>query len=215
MPSSQLSQLTDIIELIIFTNPKTILDIGVGFGKYGYLSREYLDVWSRKKDYNKWTVRIDGIEAFEQYLTPAHNYIYDHIYIGNAINILPTLIINYDLILIIDVLEHLDYNEGLIFLKECIKCGKNLIVSTPKAIGTQDIVFNNPYERHKFQWGKKHFNDFINRCFIPNDISLICYIGENTPKLRKARINRKMGIILPFMIPIVKNIKNYFNLKKK
>ena len=192
----------------MFTNPKTILDIGVGFGKYGYLSREYLDVWGRGQDYNKWTVRIDGIEAFEEYLTPVHNFIYDHIYIGNAINILPTLTINYDLILIIDVLEHFNYNEGIVLLNECIKHGKNIIVSTPKAMGTQDIIFNNPYERHKFQWGKKNFNNFLNKCFIPNNVSFIFYIGDNALKLKKARINRKIGTILPFIIPIAKKIKN-------
>ena len=46
--------------------PKSVLDVGVGFGKYGYLFREYLDVWDMHsvRDYERrrWTTRIEGIE---------------------------------------------------------------------------------------------------------------------------------------------------------
>ncbi|MBA7677027.1 hypothetical protein ES703_85275 [subsurface metagenome] len=39
MPTSYYSQLNEIMELIVLTDPKSILDVGVGFGKYGFLSR--------------------------------------------------------------------------------------------------------------------------------------------------------------------------------
>ena len=56
--------------------------------------------------YGDWQCRIDCIEAFEKYITPAHKYIYNNIYIGNATGILPALDHHYDLILMVDVLEH-------------------------------------------------------------------------------------------------------------
>ena len=72
MPTSQLNQLPQIIELILFTNPEKMLDVGVGFGKYGFLSREYLELWDDKRRYSNWTnrynwtKRIDGIEVFKE-----------------------------------------------------------------------------------------------------------------------------------------------------
>ena len=50
--------------------PRSILDVGCGFGKYGMLLREYLDVWHERYDKERWQVRIVGIEAFEQYRNP-------------------------------------------------------------------------------------------------------------------------------------------------
>ena len=89
MPSSIPQQLNDIVELIIDTNPKSILDVGVGFGKYGFLSREYLELWDGRGQYKDWRRRIDGIEAFKEYLTPIHDFVYNHVYVGNVLDILP------------------------------------------------------------------------------------------------------------------------------
>ena len=47
-----------------------ILDIGCGFGKYGMLFREYLDVWHERYERQQWRVRLVGIEAYEQYRNP-------------------------------------------------------------------------------------------------------------------------------------------------
>ncbi len=213
MPTSHLYQLNEIVELIVFTDPKSILDVGVGFGKYGFLSREYLELWDGREEYNNWKRRIDGIEVFEGYLTPVHDVIYDHIYIGNALDILATLETNYDLILLIDILEHLDYREGIELLKECKKRGKNIIISTPENIGIQRDTFGNPLETHKFQWKEKHFDKFGNKFFVDNAYSLICYIGDDAPRVRKAieksRIRSEIKERFPFLkIPyrIIKRI---------
>lgn len=185
MPTSHLYQLGTIMELIVVTDPISILDVGTGFGKYGFLSREYLELWNKREEYHDWKRRIDGIEVFKEYLTPVHDFVYDHIYFGNAINILPTLSTNYDLILLVDVLEHFDYMEGMQILKYSKKCGRNIIVSTPKDIGTQKDTFGNKFETHKFQWQRYHFAEFANKFFVPNIYSLICYIGEDASKVKR------------------------------
>jgi len=191
MPSSHLHQLNEIMDLIYNANPKSILDIGVGFGKYGFLSREFLELWDGRQQYKNWQVRIDGIEVFKEYLTPVHNFIYDHIYEGNAIDILPTLETKYDLILLIDVLEHFDFEEGSTILSECQKHGRNIIISTPKDIGTQKDSFGNVYETHKFQWKSKHFDKFVDKFYVPNDISLICLLGEDSLKVKEKLVEKK------------------------
>jgi len=191
MPSSHLHQLNEIMDLIYNANPKSILDIGVGFGKYGFLSREFLELWDGRQQYKNWQVRIDGIEVFKEYLTPVHNFIYDHIYEGNAIDILPTLETKYDLILLIDVLEHFDFEEGSTILSECQKHGRNILISTPKDIGTQKDSFGNVYETHKFQWKSQHFDKFVDKFYVPNDISLICLLGEDSLKVKEKLVENK------------------------
>ena len=41
MPTSQPYQLGAIMELVVRAQPKSVLDVGVGFGKYGYLVRSH------------------------------------------------------------------------------------------------------------------------------------------------------------------------------
>ena len=215
MPTSHLYQLNEIVELIVLTNPTSVLDIGVGFGKYGFLAREFLEIWSDWENYLNWKRRIDGIEIFEKYLTPVHKFIYDNIYIGNAIDILPNLNIKYDLILLIDVLEHFEYDEGIKLLKLCNQRGRNIIISTPINIGKKGEAFGNPYEVHKFQWTSRHFKKFKNSFFVPNDLSLICYIGEDANSVKKHvkkfNIKTKIKECFPFITPLYRNLKKLFH----
>lgn len=184
MPTSHLYQINEIMELIVLTDPKSILDIEVGFGKYGFLSREYLEIWG-KVEYATWERRIDGIEAFRGYLTPVHNFIYDHIYEGDANDVMGSLQSSYDLILLIDVLEHFRYEGGVMLLEMCGRVGRNMIIATPKDIGSQRSSVN-PYEDHRFQWAKKHFDKFPNKFFVRNPESLICFIGNDARTVRTA-----------------------------
>ena len=178
MPTSHYYQLNEIVKLIIDCHPKSVLDIGVGFGKFGYLAREYLELWDGREKYDDWKVRIDGIEGFEEYLTPAHDFIYDNIYIGNAIKVLPTLEIKYDLVLIIDVLEHFDYDDGIRLLQECLQLDSNVIIATPKDVRPQGKAFGNHLEIHKFQWKKEHLEKLGDTLIVDNEHSLICLLGK-------------------------------------
>ncbi len=213
MPTSHLYQLNEITELIVLTRPKSLLDIGVGFGKYGFLAREFLDVFEAKS-YAERKTRIDGIEGFQPYLTPVHGFIYDHVYTGNAIDLLPSLETKYDLILLIDVLEHFNHDTGMRLLDECMDRGRNIIISTPKDIGSQTDCFGNPLETHRFQWRKLHLEKFAKKFFVPNMFSLVCYIGDDAQRVREKRIPRIGGLglevidRLPFLRGAYRRLKN-------
>jgi len=47
----------------------------------------------------------------------------------------------YDLVLLIDVLEHFDRLQGKELLEQCVRLGRNVLVSTPKRVETQDSQF--------------------------------------------------------------------------
>src|SRR5213083_3013764 len=116
MPSSRPDTIPLVINVLRQLKPKSILDIGVGFGKWGHLFREYTDILEAENDparYEKghWQVRIDGIEAHAPYLTPMHAYLYDKIYIGEATALIKTLS-NYDLIFLGDIIEHFEKEAG-------------------------------------------------------------------------------------------------------
>ncbi len=192
MPSSHSTQLNEIIELIIETNPQKFLDIGIGFGKYGFLSREYLELWDPDSVYGTNKRQIDGIEAFKPYLTPLHRLIYDRIFTGDAREVLPTLTDHYDLILMIDVFEHFTYEDGMKVLEECRRCGRNILISVPKIMSVQKDVYGNPYETHRYNWKRKDFSGITDKFFLYNAKSTICYIGEDSRRISKILKKRNL-----------------------
>lgn len=130
-------------------NPRSVLDIGIGFGKFGFLAREYTDV--RFGRYFNWETRIDGIEIFEKYVTQLQRQIYDNIYIGNATDILPNLS-NYDIIICSDMLEHLSVEDGTFLLNTIKQKSKFAMIVTPVRVLRQEALYNNEHERHVSVW---------------------------------------------------------------
>lgn len=154
MPSSTPKIITPIVEEISKTNPTSVLDIGIGQGKWGFLCREYLESWNDRVFPNQWQVRIDGIEIFKDYVDylPWIRQIYDEIYIGDASEIDFS---SYDLIIACDVIEHLPKEKGLTLINKCKeKANKCFIVNIP--IGenwlNNKIVARNLYEKHQSIW---------------------------------------------------------------
>ena len=130
----------------------SVLDIGIGFGKFGFLAREYTDVLHGR--YFDRETRIDGIEIFENYITQLQREIYNHIYIGNAIDILPTLG-RYDMIICSDVLEHLSEQDGTGLLDLIKDRCKFAMIVTPVTVLYQEALYNNEHERHISAWSKE------------------------------------------------------------
>ena len=112
-------------------------------GQYGFLLRtnlENLNLFeihgeiANQRNKNEWKIRIDGIEGYPGYLTPVHDYSYNKIFIGDALSLL-TSISNesYDFVLAVDILEHFTKEDGVRFLKECLRiASKSVLISTPK-----------------------------------------------------------------------------------
>lgn len=152
MPCSRPSALARMCNRIMEKNPMSVLDIGIGFGKFGFLAREYTDV--RLGRYFDWKTRIDGIEIFEKYITHLQREIYNNIYIGNAIDILPTLSC-YDMIICSDVLEHFSEQDGTVLLDLIKDRCKFAMIATPVTVLQQEALYDNEHERHLSAWSKE------------------------------------------------------------
>ncbi len=171
MPSSSINSIETVLNIVRKINPQRVLDIGIGFGKYGFLLREYLELWDGRNVYNDWKRTIDGIEIHSEYVTPLQHMIYDSIYEGDALAVLDVLYNTkekYDLILLVDVIEHFHKNNGGTLLHKCKLQSKNIIVVTPKKVTNQGAVFNNTHETHLSKWEEGNFN-------IPNVNTLNYY----------------------------------------
>ncbi len=176
MPSSHPGQLNEIVNEIRRVNPERLLDIGVGFGKYGFLAREYLELWDGRERIGDWQRTIDGIEAHGPYIGPWQEAVYDSIHIGDALTILPGLG-SYDLILIIDCLEHFECADGEALLREAVQHGP-VLVSVPKSVDfSQADAFGNPYEVHRSQWSVTDLRSIAPCKTVRNDASIICHLS--------------------------------------
>jgi glycosyltransferase involved in cell wall biosynthesis len=167
MPTSWYQTIPIIIDKVVAESPESILDIGIGFGKYGVLFREALDIPFQRYDKSKWLIKIEGIEAFEGYKNLIHEYVYDKIYYDTVEHVLPTLG-NYDVITLIDVLEHFDKEQGRKILNELLAhTNKSLIISTPVSPAEQEEYNGNHFEAHKSKWAVTDFANFeTDFCFI-------------------------------------------------
>lgn len=130
MPTSFPSSIPTIIKLMQQVDPKRVLDIGIGMGKYGVLAREYCPKLEL----------LDGIEAYEPYMSYQWG-IYDHIELGDARN---STAKPYDLVLLIDIIEHLSHEDAKAMLARYSDA--TIIVSTP--IEDYRAHYDNHYEDH-------------------------------------------------------------------
>lgn len=160
MPCSRADNIPIVIEEVIRLNPKSILDVGIGFGMWGVLFRAYTDVRLSEIEPDRYkhpTVEIHGIECFEGYRNCNYNN-YDLIYESDAIAQLGVFVSRYyDLIYLGDIIEHFTKEDGLELLNLCYKVGKNVIVSTPRYFREQTAVLGNEHEKHLSFWEDKDF----------------------------------------------------------
>ena len=148
MPSSNFAAISPIMSAVMQIKPKSVLDIGCGNGKYGFLVQEYMRYWMGIEE-----PHIDAIEIFDPYLGIAQSMIYKKIIQHDALEALWQMEDKeYDLILAVDILEHYEINEGALMLDEMKRVGKNIIVCTPIKVSNQGAVFGNEYETHRSQW---------------------------------------------------------------
>ena len=181
MPSSHHAHIVDALDFVRRINPMSVLDIGIGYGRWGFLFREFLDVIQGRLDACDWKTRIDGIEIWEPYIGDYHRYIYDSIYIDNIVFFVDKME-NYDLIFMGDVLEHISKGAATAVLDKLFNKCKYLLLNIPigKAWLKQGALFGNPYETHVSAWEPQDFVKYSMQCppksYICNGKPIIFYI---------------------------------------
>ena len=159
MPVSTSVQISHCLAHIIHLNPRSVLDVGCGFGMWGFLCRMYLDAGAERVLPKDWQVRVDGIEYFEPYILDHQRSLYDHITIGDIRDLAPK-VGEYDLIIAGDVIEHLDKDDGKRVIAQLYaKARRALLINIPLGLGwDHPEAHGNPGELHRSQW---YVEDFL------------------------------------------------------
>lgn len=146
MASSDPTIIPKVVSLVQQLNPKTILDVGPGNGKYGLLFREYLDLNYGRELKDTWQVQIDCVEVEYKYITDVHRFVYTDVFISNWMDFEPK--IKYDFIFMGDVLEHFtDWQDAL---NKARRSSVITMVVAPNWPGStaQGAIYGHEHERH-------------------------------------------------------------------
>lgn len=162
MPTSFLDNIPLLIRIVQELKPASVLDIGVGMGKYGLLIREYLGGDTGRAD-----VVVDGIEGFPGYVGEIQRAIYDELFITD-VRAFDFRMAHYDLYLMVDVLEHVAKEEGHRLLRDM---GGTVLVSSPKEDYRAHYA-HNPLEDHQSHWTFEDFAGYGVRDFS-NELATI------------------------------------------
>ena len=150
------------------------LDVGCGRGIIGALLRIYRD-----------PERIVGIDSFRPSIDFVKKLgIYD-VVIEQDISKAPIPYDDksFDLVLCMEVIEHLEKNEGLKLLDELTRVGRRVIVSTPVAYFQQPMYDGNPYQVHKSHYSMKELEK---KGFEVHGVGSLQFRGKMIPYLSPA-----------------------------
>ena len=164
VPVSTSGHISYCTALILQCGPRSVLDVGCGFGLWGFICRMYLDVMAERVQPRDWQIRIDGLEVFEPYIQAHQRALYNNILIADIREAAPALD-SYDMVIAGDVIEHLDKRDGKTVLRHLYrKARKALLVNIPLGEGWEHgVVHGNPAELHRSQWEYEDFLPYPNQ----------------------------------------------------
>lgn len=177
MPCSGHQAITLVLEHVRRVKPRSVLDIGPGYGKWGFLIRETLDFMEGRYRRDSWGVRILGIDAFPSE-SPLLDWVYDDVRTADVLDAPRDLLSGHDLVVMGDVIEHLEKTAGQALLQQLVSDNGCVIVVTPKDFFAQETVEGNPFEQHRSLWTVNDFTAF--------DSDVDIYAGTVTAAIRGA-----------------------------
>ena len=161
MGTSNWQNIPYTIEALMKAEPRRVLDVGVGYGRWGMVIREFCELWFNRVHRSTWNIWVEGVEAYEPNVDDYHKYFYNKIHLGDFSQIYRTLDGNWDVIIFGDVLEHFTKNDSYTLLDWSLDHASYVLINIP--IGSewpQDEMYENRFERHLSEWEPEDFESF-------------------------------------------------------
>lgn len=152
MPYGSISAYRETMRELMLMKPKTVLDLGIGYGINGAGVKNWIDD----------VKMVVGVEAFTDYKNPMWGC-YDMIHPSTIQYYLENSSLTFDAIVMTDVIEHFDKEEGFEVIEKCKKRlneGGKFIISTPGVFIEQGAAYGNEFETHRSLWNVSDFNGF-------------------------------------------------------
>ncbi len=129
------------VQRIVDGTAQSILDVGCGKG-------EPIAFINRNRNY-----RVVGVDIFKPSLSHCRKSGYhDNLILADVRN-LPFKPNSFDVVICMEVLEHLDQIQGERLLRSLENIArKQVIISSPLGDHDQDTYDGNPYQQHKYIW---------------------------------------------------------------
>lgn len=159
MGTSHFHQIPGLMRYVEALKPASILEIGSGIGKWGFLCRDRLEFLEGRYDKRSWRTRIYGIELFPGFRNPIWEYCYDRLSVGDALDLVDAAP-QVDMVLMADVIEHIPKNEGRKLLAKLAGKASYLLISTPVRFFTGECVDDSPGAGHVSFWGPQDFSEY-------------------------------------------------------
>lgn len=173
----------------------SVLDIGIGWGKFGILCREYLssNYDAMKTDEDDWEFRLDGVEICQNYIMKYIHALYTHVWPIDVRDFCnePEVWIHpwsWDLVLMIDVLEHISKEDGHKVLQTLLEYTRWLVISVPTKLIPQNVKVYHPQEQHLCCWQLEDLDPYAIDEVIENDWNLLVILrGKFWEKIQPKR----------------------------
>lgn len=155
---SRPENLVTIVGMIETLGPSSIVDIGPGWGKVGLIAREALTAQAVEAgDYEPDPTKVVELVAWEPSVYFRRRAgrvleaVYDRVEWRSAtVDDHP---VGFDLVLMVDVLEHLPKPEGAELVRALVADNIAVLVSTPREVMMYEPPFYGPdFAKHQSQW---------------------------------------------------------------
>ena len=157
MPTSAYQNTAYVLEFVCGLDPESVLDVGSGFGRWGFLCRCHVVGGHSLTTQPEQSLRIDAVEAYPGNISPIYQAVYNHTHQGDARELVPSLG-TYDVVICGDMIEHLDKGEAWALIKEMKQHATNaLILTLPFGNCPQDAIYGNEFEKHRSVWRRADF----------------------------------------------------------
>lgn len=122
-------------------------------------SQGFFDAAHGRYQPDEFAIKLDGIEIWEPYISELTRTVYDRVFIGNALDIMPTLAKErWDVVFSIEAIEHMKEEDGENLIKLMLdRANLGIVLSTPSpdAWQPQKSLWGNPHETHLAVWSQE------------------------------------------------------------